>query len=91
MRQNLGSRHESSHLGQHAIMFAQASNVNIQLCFLCPQPLRLLFVPFHILDSCKYLAYRFVMAGKQALIVPALKKHTATVIMAHGLGDRWVL
>ncbi|KIW26797.1 hypothetical protein, variant [Cladophialophora immunda] len=27
------------------------------------------------------------MAGKQALIVPALKKHTATVIMAHGLGD----
>ncbi|KIW96737.1 uncharacterized protein Z519_02128 [Cladophialophora bantiana CBS 173.52] len=28
------------------------------------------------------------MAGKQALIVPALKKHTATVIMAHGLGDR---
>jgi hypothetical protein len=29
------------------------------------------------------------MAGKHALIVPALKKHTATVIMAHGLGDRW--
>ncbi|KIX93718.1 uncharacterized protein Z520_10624 [Fonsecaea multimorphosa CBS 102226] len=28
------------------------------------------------------------MAGKQALIVPALKKHSATVIMAHGLGDR---
>ncbi|OAP56775.1 hypothetical protein AYL99_08887 [Fonsecaea erecta] len=27
------------------------------------------------------------MAGKQALIVPALKKHSATVIMAHGLGD----
>ncbi|OAG38414.1 hypothetical protein AYO21_07397 [Fonsecaea monophora] len=27
------------------------------------------------------------MAGKQALIVPALKTHTATVIMAHGLGD----
>ncbi|ETI23157.1 hypothetical protein G647_04954 [Cladophialophora carrionii CBS 160.54] len=27
------------------------------------------------------------MAGKHALIVPALKKHTATVIMAHGLGD----
>jgi hypothetical protein len=23
-------------------------------------------------------------------IVPALKKHTATVIMAHGLGDRLV-
>jgi hypothetical protein len=28
------------------------------------------------------------MAGRQALVVPALKKHTATVIMAHGLGDR---
>ncbi|KIX10299.1 uncharacterized protein Z518_01381 [Rhinocladiella mackenziei CBS 650.93] len=27
------------------------------------------------------------MAGKQALIVPALKKQTATIIMAHGLGD----
>jgi hypothetical protein len=23
-------------------------------------------------------------------VVPALKKHTATVIMAHGLGDRFV-
>jgi hypothetical protein len=31
----------------------------------------------------------FKMAGKHALIVPALKKQTATVIMAHGLGDRW--
>lgn len=29
------------------------------------------------------------MAGRQALVVPALKRHTATVIMAHGLGDRW--
>ena len=28
------------------------------------------------------------MAGPAALVVPALKKHTATVIMAHGLGDR---
>lgn len=27
------------------------------------------------------------MANRRALIVPALKKHTATVIMAHGLGD----
>jgi predicted esterase len=27
------------------------------------------------------------MANRHALIVPALKKHTATVIMAHGLGD----
>lgn len=29
------------------------------------------------------------MASKHALIVPALKNHKATVIMAHGLGDRW--
>ncbi|KAF2873213.1 acyl-protein thioesterase 1 [Massariosphaeria phaeospora] len=27
------------------------------------------------------------MAGKAPLVVPALKRHTATVIMAHGLGD----
>ncbi|KAK5065302.1 hypothetical protein LTR84_001140 [Exophiala bonariae] len=27
------------------------------------------------------------MANKAALVVPAIKKHTATVIMAHGLGD----
>ncbi|KAJ9500292.1 hypothetical protein H2202_004087 [Exophiala xenobiotica] len=27
------------------------------------------------------------MAGRHALVVPALKKHTATIIMAHGLGD----
>ncbi|KAK4940117.1 hypothetical protein LTR10_019746 [Elasticomyces elasticus] len=27
------------------------------------------------------------MAQRQALIVPALKKHSATLIMAHGLGD----
>jgi predicted esterase len=27
------------------------------------------------------------MAGRQAIVIPALKKHTATVIMAHGLGD----
>jgi predicted esterase len=27
------------------------------------------------------------MSGPKALIVPAVKKHTATVIMAHGLGD----
>ena len=30
------------------------------------------------------------MAGPAAIIVPPLKKHTATVIWAHGLGDRWV-
>jgi hypothetical protein len=28
------------------------------------------------------------MAPRAPYIVPALKKHTATVIMAHGLGDR---
>jgi hypothetical protein len=27
------------------------------------------------------------MAGRQAIVIPALKKHTATIIMAHGLGD----
>jgi hypothetical protein len=27
------------------------------------------------------------MAGRAPLVVPALKKHTATVIVAHGLGD----
>ena len=28
-----------------------------------------------------------IMAGRQAITIPALKKHTATIIMAHGLGD----
>jgi len=27
------------------------------------------------------------MSSATALIIPAVKKHTATVIMAHGLGD----
>jgi hypothetical protein len=27
------------------------------------------------------------MSGRGALVIPALKRHTATVIMAHGLGD----
>jgi hypothetical protein len=27
------------------------------------------------------------MAGRQAITIPALKKQTATIIMAHGLGD----
>lgn len=31
------------------------------------------------------------MAYRAPYVVPALKKHTATVIMAHGLGDRLVL
>lgn len=29
----------------------------------------------------------FNMAGKAPIVVPALKRHTATVIVAHGLGD----
>lgn len=29
------------------------------------------------------------MATRAPFVVPALKKHTATVIMAHGLGDRF--
>ena len=28
------------------------------------------------------------MSSKAALVVPALKRHTSTVIVAHGLGDR---
>ncbi|KAJ5584769.1 phospholipase [Penicillium hispanicum] len=31
------------------------------------------------------------MSARAPYVVPALKKHTATVIMAHGLGDRFVL
>lgn len=30
------------------------------------------------------------MPARAPYVVPALKKHTATVIMAHGLGDRFV-
>lgn len=30
------------------------------------------------------------MTARAPYVVPALKKHTATVIMAHGLGDRSV-
>ena len=36
------------------------------------------------------LSLALMMASPKALVVPALKKHTATVIMAHGLGDRFV-
>ncbi len=31
---------------------------------------------------------RSKMSAKAALVVPALRKHTSTVIVAHGLGDR---
>ena len=30
---------------------------------------------------------RIKMSNPTALIIPAVKRHTATVIMAHGLGD----
>ena len=30
---------------------------------------------------------KLIMAHKAPLVVPALKRHTATVIVAHGLGD----
>lgn len=30
------------------------------------------------------------MSGPAALVVPAIKRHTATVIVAHGLGDSYV-
>jgi hypothetical protein len=36
---------------------------------------------FHILSK---------MAPRAPFVVPALKKHTSTVIMAHGLGDRYL-
>lgn len=48
-------------------------------------------LPHHTRFQAFYSAARFChyrMAGPAALVVPALKKHTATVIMAHGLGDR---
>lgn len=31
------------------------------------------------------------MSGPAALVVPAIKRHTATVIVAHGLGDSYAL
>lgn len=40
-------------------------------------------VPSEHLHSVAY-----TMSNKAALIVPAIKRHTSTVIVAHGLGDR---
>lgn len=37
------------------------------------------------------ILHSVVMAQLAPLVVPALKKHTATVIWAHGLGDTYVL
>lgn len=36
------------------------------------------------------LLWQANMSTRAPYVVPALKKHTATVIMAHGLGDRFV-
>jgi len=30
------------------------------------------------------------MSGPAAIVIPAVKRHTSTVIVAHGLGDRYV-
>jgi hypothetical protein len=35
----------------------------------------------------RHPGFGFIMAHKAPLVVPALKRHTATVIVAHGLGD----
>ena len=37
--------------------------------------------------AAAYKRPKFAMAYKAPLVVPALKRHTATVIVAHGLGD----
>lgn len=38
----------------------------------------------------RYNLTREKMAARNPYVVPALTKHTATVIMAHGLGDTYV-
>lgn len=38
------------------------------------------------LTHCSRITH--IMSNKAALIVPAIKRHTSTVIVAHGLGDR---
>ena len=45
---------------------------------------------FHLSEKRAQRLNQNNMAGPAALVVAALKKHTATVIWAHGLGDRWV-
>lgn len=51
-----------------------------------------------IVTAALYFAYSYywtappqiidMSSHAKALVVPALKRHTATVIVAHGLGDR---
>lgn len=50
-----------------------------------------LLPPATTIVSINSSPYLTSMAGPAALVVPALKKHTATVIWAHGLGDRSVV
>jgi hypothetical protein len=60
---------------------------------LCPIPVNLSFPPAPILPSIidlysqHQLPHEHKMPPPTALIIPAVKRHTATVIMAHGLGD----
>jgi hypothetical protein len=46
-------------------------------------------LPYRVLPYCRIPYYYMFrkMAGRSPLVVPALKRHTATVIVAHGLGD----
>ena len=67
--------------------------VSIQ-CFLVAN--KFLPLPLIPLDSIQIESNRLIdslstMVSPAPLIVPALKKHTATVIWAHGLGDRYQL
>lgn len=41
------------------------------------------------MSASRIIASQIYKMVSPALIVPAVKKHTATVIMAHGLGDRY--
>ena len=46
--------------------------------------------PLYLLLSLACVQF-LAMAQLAPLVVPALKKHTASVIWAHGLGDSYVL
>jgi hypothetical protein len=51
---------------------------------------RILYENFVDLRALRYNLTREKMAARNPYVVPALTKHTATVIMAHGLGDTYV-
>lgn len=51
---------------------------------------RILYENFVRIRSLRYILTREKMAPLNPYVVPALTKHTATVIMAHGLGDTYV-